>query len=56
MTGQPWQFGQLFSGFNILWLRTCGLMTTFFVGVDYATRYIPDIITAPGIGPFLKGT
>lgn len=55
MTGQPWKVGQLFSGFSILWLRTCGLMTTFFVGVDYATRYIPDIITAPGIGPFLKG-
>jgi hypothetical protein len=55
MTGQPWTVSQLFSGFNVLFFRTCGLLATFFIGVDYATRYIPDLITTPYIGPFIKG-
>jgi solute carrier family 25 carnitine/acylcarnitine transporter 20/29 len=55
MTGQGWKARELFSGFNALWIRTVGLMTTFFVLIDYSLRYIPDVMNTPGIGPFLKG-
>lgn len=55
MTGQPWKATELFRGFSVLFARTCGLLGTFFIGVDYATRYIPNLITTPYIGPFIKG-
>jgi solute carrier family 25 carnitine/acylcarnitine transporter 20/29 len=55
MTGQPWRANEVFSGFSPLWIRTVGLMTTFFVLIDYSLRYIPDLMNTPGIGPFLKG-
>ena len=55
MTGQPWAVREVFSGFSPLWIRTVGLMTTFFVLIDYSLRYIPDLVNAPLIGPFLKG-
>lgn len=44
-----------FGGFSITWLRCAGLMTTFFMMVDTGVRYAPDLMTAPLIGPFLKG-
>jgi hypothetical protein len=55
MTGQSWQLSQLFSGMGVLWMRATGLMTSFFIMVDYASHYIPEVITYPGIGPFIKG-
>ena len=33
---QPWVFRQLFTGFGVSWLRTTGLMTTFFILVQIA--------------------
>ncbi|KAL6078072.1 Mitochondrial carrier [Balamuthia mandrillaris] len=53
--GEPWKVTELFKGFGVSWLRTVGLMTTFFILVDSAVRHIPDVINTPLIGPFIKG-
>jgi solute carrier family 25 carnitine/acylcarnitine transporter 20/29 len=45
----------LYKGFVPTWFRTMGLLGSFFVMVDYSVRYIPDVINAPGFGPFFKG-
>lgn len=45
----------LYHGFTPTFLRTLGLLGSFFVMVDYSVRYIPNIINAPGVGPFFKG-
>jgi solute carrier family 25 carnitine/acylcarnitine transporter 20/29 len=45
----------LYHGFVPTLLRTIGLLGSFFVLVDYSTRYLPDIVNAPMIGPFFKG-
>ncbi len=29
--GQAWKFNELYRGFNVTWIRTCGLMCTFFI-------------------------
>mmetsp|Transcript_4006 Transcript_4006/g.14897 ORF Transcript_4006/g.14897 Transcript_4006/m.14897 type:complete len:308 (-) Transcript_4006:62-985(-) len=44
-----------FGGFGITWLRCAGLMTTFFMMVDTGVRHWPELMTAPLVGPFLKG-
>jgi len=49
------QFQELYQGFGITMARTCVLMTTFFILVDYAVRKLPDVVNAPLIGPFFKG-
>mmetsp|Transcript_5004 Transcript_5004/g.10779 ORF Transcript_5004/g.10779 Transcript_5004/m.10779 type:complete len:306 (-) Transcript_5004:2125-3042(-) len=49
------EFSHIFTGFGITWMRTAGLMTSFFVMVDYGYRYVPDLFNAPLIGPFMKG-
>jgi solute carrier family 25 carnitine/acylcarnitine transporter 20/29 len=45
----------LYHGFTPTLFRTMGLLGSFFVMVDYSVRYIPDVISAPLIGPFFKG-
>ena len=45
----------LYHGFTPTFLRTMGLLGSFFVMVDYSVRYIPDIVNAPLMGPFFKG-
>lgn len=52
---QPWHVNELMSGFTITWLRTLGLMCTFFVLVDSTERHIPWVLDQPLIGPFFKG-
>lgn len=52
---QPWQMSELMNGFTVTWLRTVGLMCTFFVLVDSTERHIPWVIDQPLIGPFFKG-
>jgi len=44
--GQPWKLTQLYTGFNVTWVRTVGLMTTFFVLVDSLVRHAPGILVA----------
>jgi solute carrier family 25 (mitochondrial carnitine/acylcarnitine transporter), member 20/29 len=45
----------LYKGYIPTFLRTFGLLGSFFIMVDYSVRYIPDVVTAPTIGPFFKG-
>ena len=64
-TGQPWLLGgggglaaelrNLYTGFGATWLRTVGLMGTFFCLVDSLERHAPQTIAIPLFGPFLKG-
>jgi len=53
--GQPWRFTEIYTGLGVSWIRTVGLMTTFFMLVDTGVRHFPDVINAPLIGPFVKG-
>jgi len=48
--GTKWNYGSLFQGFGVTWIRTVGLMTTFFVLCDTGERHIPEILNAPLIG------
>jgi len=52
---QTWKVSELMNGFTVTWLRTVGLMCTFFVLVDSAERHVPWLIDQPVIGPFFKG-
>lgn len=52
---KPWHIQDIYCGFGVTWLRTVGLITIFFILVDYSIRYIPDIVSAPLLGPFFKG-
>ena len=53
--GQPWNTGSLMQGFTVTWIRTTGLMTTFFILCDTFDRHLPQMTSIPMIGPFLKG-
>jgi solute carrier family 25 carnitine/acylcarnitine transporter 20/29 len=53
--GQPWNTGSLMQGFTVTWIRTTGLMTTFFCLCDTFDRHFPTMTAVPLIGPFLKG-
>jgi solute carrier family 25 carnitine/acylcarnitine transporter 20/29 len=52
---QPWHMSELMNGFTVTWLRTIGLMCTFFILVDSAERHVPWVIDQPIFGPFFKG-
>jgi len=53
--GQPWKVVELYKGFGVSWIRTVGLMTSFFIFVDSGVRHFPELINTPMIGPFIKG-
>jgi solute carrier family 25 carnitine/acylcarnitine transporter 20/29 len=53
--GATWDVRSLYNGFGVTWMRTTGLMTTFFILVDSMVRHAPDLVNTPGIGPFIKG-
>lgn len=53
--GQSWTIRELYKGYTITWIRTSGLMCSFFVMVDSGERHIPHVFAQPVIGPFLKG-
>ena len=40
-------------GFGVTWVRTLGLMTTYFMLVDSGRRHFPDLFSRPAVGPFL---
>ena len=40
-------------GFGVTWVRTLGLMTTYFILVDSGRRHFPDQFSKPLLGPFL---
>eukprot|EP01116_Phalansterium_solitarium_P003888 TRINITY_DN14723_c0_g1_i1.p1 TRINITY_DN14723_c0_g1~~TRINITY_DN14723_c0_g1_i1.p1 ORF type:complete len:281 (-),score=67.60 TRINITY_DN14723_c0_g1_i1:228-1070(-) len=37
-TGQPWHLSKIYTGMGVQWARTCGLMTSYFVLMDYVRR------------------
>ncbi|XP_076101878.1 putative mitochondrial 2-oxodicarboxylate carrier isoform X1 [Mytilus galloprovincialis] len=52
-TQQTWHFKDVYTGFGVTWVRTIGLMTTYFVLVDSGRRHFPEQFKKPLIGPFL---
>ncbi|XP_062510099.1 uncharacterized protein LOC134186199 [Corticium candelabrum] len=52
-TGQTWSFNRLYQGFGVTWIRTVGLMTTYFILIDSIRRHYNDLFQRPLIGPFL---
>lgn len=52
-TGQTWSFRGLYQGFGVTWIRTVGLMTTYFILLDSIRRHYNDFFQRPLIGPFL---
>jgi solute carrier family 25 carnitine/acylcarnitine transporter 20/29 len=52
---EQWNIRSLFNGFTVTWVRTLGLMTTFFILVDTLVRHAPDLVNRPVVGPFVKG-
>ena len=43
----------LLQGFGITWVRTLGLMTTYFILVDSGRRHFPQHFNRPLLGPFM---
>jgi solute carrier family 25 carnitine/acylcarnitine transporter 20/29 len=69
-TGQSWRMASsvagalasplvelrsVYRGFGVSWARTVGLMTFFFVQVDYLERHHAELVATPLLGPFIKG-
>lgn len=52
-TQQTWQFRKLYTGFGVTWVRTMGLMCTYFILVDTGRRNFPEHFKRPILGPFL---
>ncbi|CAC5381800.1 SLC25A20_29 [Mytilus coruscus] len=52
-TQQTWHLRDVYTGFGVTWVRTIGLMTTYFILVDSGRRHFPDQFKKPLIGPFL---
>ncbi|VDI47570.1 solute carrier family 25 (mitochondrial carnitine/acylcarnitine transporter), member 20/29 [Mytilus galloprovincialis] len=52
-TQQTWHFKDVYTGFGVTWVRTIGLMTTYFILVDSGRRHFPEQFKKPLIGPFL---
>lgn len=56
MANSPISFiRHLYSGYTTTLYRTMVMLGGFFVFVDYANRYMPDVVNKPLIGPFVKG-
>ena len=51
--GQTWRIREAYNGYKITWLRTAGLVTTYFVIVDYVRRNYKDFFSRPLLGSFL---
>ena len=50
---KQWHFRDVYTGFGVTWMRTVGLMTTYFILVDSYRRHFPELFSKPLIGPFL---
>jgi solute carrier family 25 carnitine/acylcarnitine transporter 20/29 len=51
-TGQGWKLKQVYTGFGVQWVRTWGVMTTYFVLIDTTRRKYPQAFSNP-VGQFL---
>ena len=52
-TGQKWRFADLYKGFGVTWIRTMGLMCTYFILIDWGRRNAKEAFETPILGPFL---
>ncbi|XP_076440697.1 mitochondrial substrate carrier family protein S-like [Babylonia areolata] len=50
-TNQKWKLTKVYTGFGITWVRTMGLMSTFFITVDSGRRHFPEWFKRPLLGP-----
>lgn len=50
---KQWHLREMYTGFGVTWLRTIGLMTTYFILVDSYRRHFPELFSRPLLGPFL---
>ena len=50
---KQWHLRNIYTGFSVTWLRTVGLMCTYFILVDSYRRHFPDLFQRHLIGPFL---
>ena len=52
-TQQNWRLRDVYTGFGVTWMRTIGLMCTYFIIIDSARRHVPEVFNSHVIGPFL---
>ncbi|XP_052776716.1 mitochondrial substrate carrier family protein L-like [Mya arenaria] len=52
-TQQTWELRKVYTGFGVTWLRTMGLMSSYFIFVDTGRRNFPEYFARPILGPFL---
>ncbi|XP_071841460.1 uncharacterized protein [Apostichopus japonicus] len=52
-TQQSWNYRGLYQGFGVMWCRTLGLMTTYFILIDTQRRHFPQVFEQSVFGPFL---
>jgi solute carrier family 25 carnitine/acylcarnitine transporter 20/29 len=55
-TQQSWQLRHMYSGLGVTWLRSVGLLTSFFIIFDTTRRHFPDTFSRPILGPYLSGS
>ncbi|XP_067938368.1 mitochondrial substrate carrier family protein S-like [Watersipora subatra] len=51
--GHSWTLRSVYTGYGVTWIRTVGLMTSYFMMVDTIRRQFPDQFNRPLLGPFL---
>ncbi|KAH9367096.1 hypothetical protein HPB48_011021 [Haemaphysalis longicornis] len=51
--GQTWTLRKVYTGFGVTWLRTVGLMTSYFIFLDSGRRNLSEYFQRPVLGPFL---
>eukprot|EP01100_Stratorugosa_tubuloviscum_P014081 TRINITY_DN732_c2_g1_i1.p1 TRINITY_DN732_c2_g1~~TRINITY_DN732_c2_g1_i1.p1 ORF type:complete len:306 (-),score=129.10 TRINITY_DN732_c2_g1_i1:47-964(-) len=53
--GANWYWKEVMTGFSVTWIRTAGLLVTFFATVDSFNRHTPNLLLIPGFGPLIQG-
>ncbi|KAH7935718.1 hypothetical protein HPB52_012961 [Rhipicephalus sanguineus] len=51
--GQTWTLRNVYTGFGVTWMRTVGLMTSYFIFLDSGRRNFNEYFQRPLLGPFL---
>ncbi|XP_037501906.2 mitochondrial ornithine transporter 1, partial [Rhipicephalus sanguineus] len=51
--GQTWTLRNVYTGFGVTWMRTVGLMTSYFIFLDSGRRNFSEYFQRPLLGPFL---
>lgn len=52
-TQQSWKLWNMYNGFGVTWVRTLGLMCTYFILIDHTRRNYKELFDIPILGPFL---